>query len=401
MRTEHDFLGQINLDNSKHWGVQTERALVHFAIGHERWPKEFIHAFGWQKWASACANQELRVLPGEMIDFIIAACQEVAQGLWDAHFPLSIWQSGSGTQIHMNVNEVIAQRATLLSNHKVQVHPNDHVNCGQSSNDSVPTVMHMTLVKKIEEDFLPALKAMENSLIAHAENWKDIIKVGRTHMQDAVNLSLGDEFSAFAHQVGHSYKQIQLRLPCLYALAQGGTAVGNGVNTHPEFKSLFFKYLGQALPFPFYPAPHSFAAQSAHDGLISFSGDLNALACVLVKLAQDLRWMTSGPRCGLQELVQPHNEPGSSIMPGKINPSQAEVLTMIGYQVMGLHHATTLGGIGQFQLNTAKPLIFYNLWNCLNLLTEYERVAELVREAETHHLTLQQILDKYGLTLSI
>ena len=439
MRTEHDLLGEVTVEESRYWGAHTQRALIHFTMGVERWPSAFIHAFGWQKWAAARANETL--LPKNMTPVIVQACQEVAQGQWDDHFPLSLWQSGSGTQIHMNVNEVIAHRANGLGASLfkgVKVHPNDHVNCGQSSNDTVPTVMHITLVHEIHTHLLPALHQMEQSILRQSYAWKDIQKVGRTHLQDGLCITLGEEFGAFAHQLHTCLEALEARLPSLYELAQGGTVMGNGMNTHPQFKARFFSFLSEVLPYPFVPTRNSFAAQSAHDALVSLSGDLNGLACILAKIAQDVRWMISGPRCGLLELTQPWNELGSSMIPGKINPSQAEVLTMIAIQVMGLHHATTLGGLGQFQLNTAKPLIFYNLWTSLTLLADtmgsftqhfldslqpkeealkrqcshnlsdltrfvpqlgYDKVGTMILQAQKENLTLSEVLALHGLSL--
>lgn len=370
MHTEYDTLGPVAIPSNKYWGAQTQRALIHFTVGTEKWPNEFIHVFGWQKWAAISANNELGLIPKDMVPALLQAAKEVACGNLDEHFPLSLWQSGSGTQIHMNVNEVIANYAQKLLNFTITVDANDHVNCGQSSNDSVPTVMHIALVQEAFTNFFPAVKKLVATLTAKSEEWKNIKKVGRTHLQDAVSLTLGEEFSAFAYQINECLINMTGRVEKLYEVAQGGTAVGNGLNSHCKFKELFFQFLNKAVSFPFKATKNSFAAQSAHDALVALSGDFNTLAVALSKIAQDLRLMTSGPMCGLKELIQPLNEPGSSIMPGKINPSQAEVLIMIAFQVIGFHHSTTLGGIGQFQLNTAKPLIFYNLWTSFRLLEQ-------------------------------
>ena len=372
IRWESDTLGEICVPCDCYWGASTQRVLTCLSWGAERFPAAFIHAFGHQKWASTSANASLGLLSQAHV--MQQAADELSQGCFDDQVPVTIWQSGSGTHVHMNINEVLANRANELLGKplgsKAPIHPHDHVNLGQSSNDSVPTVMHMTLIQGLEQVLFPGLCLLHGALLEKACLWSDVLKVGRTHLQDAVSMTVGQEISAFAEQIAQAQNRLQQRDEDLYALAQGGTAIGTGINSHPQFKERFFSFLQQRTGRPFRSAAHAFAAQSSHDALISLSGELNTLSGILYKMANDFRFLCSGPLCGFGEMNAPENEPGSSIMPGKVNPTQAEALLMVAMQVMGWHHATTLAGIGNFQLNTGKPLIFYNLWTSITLLAQ-------------------------------
>ncbi len=372
-RTETDSLGPIEVPAECLWGAQTQRSLENFPIGTERMPLPIVRAFGQQKQAAALANKELGALDAHIADAVAQAADEVAAGDHDQEFPLVIWQTGSGTQSNMNANEVIANRANELlggeRGSKSPVHPNDHVNCGQSSNDTFPTVMHVAAVKESHERLLPGLKRLRDALATRADAFADIIKIGRTHLQDATPLTLGQEFSGYAAQVMLGVERARSALGNLYPVAQGGTAVGTGVNSKKGFSEAFCAELGQLTQLPFTPNPNPFEGLASHDAFVEMSGALNTIAVSLMKIANDIRLLGSGPRAGLNELSLPANEPGSSIMPGKVNPTQAEALTMVCAQVMGNHTAITVAGShGHLELNVFKPVIAATLLQSIRLL---------------------------------
>lgn len=374
-RTETDSFGPIEVEASRYWGAQTQRSLQNFKIGIERMPLPLIHAFGFQKRAAATVNMHLGKLDKTLADAIIKAATEVMEGHWDDHFPLVVWQTGSGTQTNMNANEVIANRAIELLGgtigHKTPVHPNDHVNCSQSSNDSFPTVMHIAAVLEIHHKLLPSLEKLHFALKNKSDQFEDILKIGRTHLQDATPLTLGQEFSGYTTQILKSLERIKRALSSLYELAQGGTAVGTGLNCPPHFAEKFAKEVATLTNLPFTSAPNKFEALASHEALVEMSGALNTLAVALMKIANDIRFLASGPRCGFGELSLPENEPGSSIMPGKVNPTQCEALTMVCAQVMGNHTTITIAGAnGHFELNVFKPVIIYNLLQSIQLLSD-------------------------------
>jgi fumarate hydratase class II len=374
-RTETDSMGAIEVRNDRYWGAQTERSLRYFAIGTDVMPPEMIRAFGILKKAAAIVNRDLGKLDSEKATILIQAADEVIAGTLDDHFPLSIWQTGSGTQTNMNANEVISNRAIALANgslgSKSPIHPNDHVNLSQSSNDTFPTAMHIAAVQVIDQNLIPALQKLRAALVAKEQEFNSIIKIGRTHLMDAVPLTLGQEFSGYVAQIDRALVQIQSTLPGLYELAIGGTAVGTGLNTHPEFADRAAKSIAELTGLPFITAPNKFAALAAHDAIVMTSGALKATACALMKIANDLRWMGSGPRCGLGELTLPANEPGSSIMPGKVNPTQCEAMTMVCVQVMGNDSAIGFAGSqGNFELNVFKPVMIHNLLHSIRLLSD-------------------------------
>jgi len=374
MRKEKDNMGEIEVPAEHYYGAQTARSLQHFNIGFEKMPQAVIRAFGIVKKAAAEANAELNLLDKTKAQHIIQAAEEVTQGKFDEHFPLRIWQTGSGTQTNMNVNEVIANRSIELFGgvigSKTPFHPNDDVNMSQSSNDTFPTAMHIATAEKIVHGLLPALEQMKAVLEAKTKEFEQIIKIGRTHLMDAVPLTLGQEFSGYAAQVTQSIDYIKMGLPSIYELALGGTAVGTGLNSHPEFARRAAEKIAKITKLPFVTARNKFAYLAAHDPLVFVSGALKTLACGLMKIANDIRWMGSGPRCGLGELILPANEPGSSIMPGKVNPTQSEALTMVCVQVIGNDTTITIAGSqGNFELNVFKPMIIYNLLQSITLLT--------------------------------
>lgn len=377
-RIESDAMGDVAVPADHYWGAQTQRSMHHFAIGDsaaDRMPLEVIHAFGILKKAAALTNAELGIIGDDKAKFIIQAADEVLAGKLDAEFPLRIWQTGSGTQSNMNVNEVIANRAIELAGgnkgDKKIIHTNDHVNASQSSNDTFPTAMHIAAVIAITEKLLPAIEILKNGLSAKQQEFANIIKIGRTHLQDAVPLTLGQEFSGYVAQLDADVKRIKNTLPDLYELALGGTAVGTGLNTHPKFAVMVAKKIAELTTQPFVTAPNKFAALAAHDAIVMASSALKTLSCSLMKIANDIRWLGSGPRCGLGELSLPENEPGSSIMPGKVNPTQCEALTMVCVQVMGNDAAITIAGSqGNFELNVFKPMMIYNLLHSINLLSD-------------------------------
>jgi fumarate hydratase class II len=375
-RTETDSFGPIEVPADCYWGAQTQRSIENFPFGHnERMPVEIVHALGFVKQAAARVNARSGGLDPELGEAIQQAAGEVAQGVHDEQFPLVIWQTGSGTQSNMNANEVIAGRANeILSGArggKAPVHPNDHVNKGQSSNDSFPTAMHIAAARSVQARLLPAMRTIHRALAARAQGWDHIVKIGRTHLQDATPLTLGQEFSGYAFQIESGIARIEAVLPRLHQLAQGGTAVGTGLNAPKGFAEDFAEEVAHLTRLPFETAPNKFEALAAHDTLVELSGALNVIAVSLTKIANDIRLLGSGPRCGLGELKLPENEPGSSIMPGKVNPTQCESLTMVAAQVMGNHVAVTVGGLqGHMELNVFKPLIGANVIRSINLLAD-------------------------------
>ena len=374
-RTETDSFGPIEVPADRYWGAQTERSIENFPFGSgEQMPLEIVHALGFVKQAAARVNARLGLLEPQIAEAIQQAAGEVARGDLDSQFPLVIWQTGSGTQSNMNANEVIAGRANEMltgkRGGKDPVHPNDHVNKSQSSNDSFPTAMHVAAARAIHARLLPAIKGMGDKLVELAKRWDGIVKIGRTHLQDATPLTLGQEFSGYAAQLGDNIERILAVMPRLYRLAQGGTAVGTGLNAPKGFDKAFAEEMANLTRLPFVTAPNKFAEMAAHDQMVELSGVLNTLAVSLTKIANDIRLLGSGPRCGLGELKLPENEPGSSIMPGKVNPTQAEMMTMVAAQVMGNHVAVTVGGMqGHLELNVFKPLIGANIIRSINLLS--------------------------------
>ncbi|MGE0179603.1 MAG: class II fumarate hydratase [Sphingomonas sp.] len=375
-RTETDSFGPLDVPADSYWGAQTQRSIENFPFGHrEQMPIEIVHALGFVKQAAARVNAKTGGLDPKLAEAIQQAAGEVATGVHDEQFPLVIWQTGSGTQSNMNANEVIAGRAneilTGTRGGKSPVHPNDHVNKGQSSNDSFPTAMHIAAARSVHGRLLPALRTIERALAGYAEAWDHIVKIGRTHLQDATPLTLGQEFSGYAFQIESGIARVEAVLPRLHQLAQGGTAVGTGLNAPKGFAPAFASEIASLTRLPFETAPNKFEALAAHDTLVELSGVLNVIAVSLTKIANDIRLLGSGPRCGLGELKLPENEPGSSIMPGKVNPTQAESLTMVCAQVMGNHVAVTVGGLqGHMELNVFKPLIGANVVRSINLLAD-------------------------------
>jgi fumarate hydratase class II len=373
-RTETDSFGPIEVPGDSYWGAQTQRSIENFPFGtRELMPREIVHALGLVKRAAARVNARAGGLDPEIAEAVQQAAAEVASGSHDDQFPLVIWQTGSGTQSNMNANEVIAGRANEIlagtRGGKSPVHPNDHVNKGQSSNDSFPTAMHIAAAMAVEGRLIPALVAIHRRLAAQASAWDHIVKIGRTHLQDATPLTLGQEFSGYAAQIEAGIERVRAVLPRVYRLAQGGTAVGTGLNAPAGFAEAFAQEVARLTKLPFETAPNKFEALASHDTLVELSGVLNVIAVSLSKIGNDIRLLGSGPRCGLGELKLPENEPGSSIMPGKVNPTQAEMLTMVAAQVMGNHVAVTIGGLqGHLELNVFKPLIAANVLRSIDLL---------------------------------
>ena len=374
-RVERDTMGAIEVPSNRLWGAQTQRSLKFFHISSETMPKEFITSLATVKGACAKVNCSLGLLDSAKASAIISAAQEVANGDHFDEFPLSVWQTGSGTQTNMNMNEVLANRASeMLGGGKGEhrsVHPNDDVNLGQSSNDVIPTSMHLAAAIGIVNHLLPAAKLLQETLTLKSREFEVFVKIGRTHLQDATPLTLGQEFSGYVDQLAHAQSAIYATLPSLYSLAMGGTAVGTGLNTHPKFGIGVATELAKESRLPFFSAPNKFSALAAHDGLVFAHGAIKTLAVALMKISNDIRWLSSGPRCGLGEIRIPNNEPGSSIMPGKINPTQCEALAMICCQVIGNDVAITMGGaLGNFELNVNKPLITYNFLQSVRILTD-------------------------------
>ena len=373
MRLEMDTMGGIHVPNDKYYGAQTARSLVNFDIGNDIMPRSMIRAFGILKQAAAKTNMDLKKLDKKIGNLIVMASEEVIDGELDNHFPLRVWQTGSGTQTNMNTNEVIANRAIEISGgelgSKSPVHPNDHVNLSQSSNDTFPTAMHISAVEEIIESLLPKVKMLSNALQNKSEEFEDIVKIGRTHLMDAVPLTLGQEFSGYVSQLKYGIRRIENSLIDLMELALGGTAVGTGLNTEIRFAEMVANEIAKKTGLKFVSAPNKFSQLAAHDAIVASSGSMNALACTLMKIANDIRWLGSGPRCGFGEIALPANEPGSSIMPGKVNPTQCEALTMVCCQVIGNNTAITLGGSqGNFELNVYKPMMIHNLLHSIQLL---------------------------------
>lgn len=372
-RVETDSMGKVEVPVDQYGGAQTMRSLRNFAIGREKMPPELLRAFGILKKAAALTNRELGKLSAEKAELMIKAADEIIRGDLDAHFPLKIWQTGSGTQTNMNVNEVISNRAIEMAGgemgSKKPVHPNDDVNMSQSSNDTFPTAMNIATAEMLVNQLIPAVTTLRNALQQKQQEFASIIKIGRTHLQDAVPLTLGQEFSGYVSQLNMSLNALNEVLPYVYRLAIGGTAVGTGLNTHPDFAVKTAAHIAELTGLPFVSAANKFAALASHDELVLTSGVLKTLACALMKIANDIRWLGSGPRCGLGELILPENEPGSSIMPGKVNPTQSEAMTMVCVQVIGNDTTITIAGSqGNFELNVFKPVMIYNLIQSIYLL---------------------------------
>ncbi|MEM7620046.1 MAG: class II fumarate hydratase [Pseudomonadota bacterium] len=375
IRTETDSFGPLDVPADKYWGAQTQRSLGNFKIGTETMPLPLIRALGIVKKSAALTNISLGDLEPSVGEAIAQAAQDVIDGKLNDHFPLVVWQTGSGTQSNMNANEVIANRAIEILGGKIgtkdPVHPNDHVNCSQSSNDTFPTAMHIATTEQIHHVLLSALEYILKALMEKAQSWADIIKIGRTHLQDATPLTLGQEFSGYAAQIANGITRVKTALPHVYALAQGGTAVGTGLNTKQGYAEKFAGYVAEITALPFITAPNKFEALAAHDAMVDMSGVMNTLAVSLNKIANDIRLLGSGPRSGLGELSLPANEPGSSIMPGKVNPTQCEAMTMVCAQVMGNHTTMTIAGAqGHFELNVFKPVMAYSLLQSIRLISD-------------------------------
>lgn len=380
-RIETDSMGEIAVDSNRYWGAQTERSLHHFNIGHDLMPLEMTHAFGILKKAAALTNFDLGKLPKEKAELIVKAAEEVSSGLLDAHFPLHVWQTGSGTQSNMNANEVISNRAIEMTGgvlgSKKPIHPNDDVNMSQSSNDTFPTAMHIAAALAFQQKLLPALRSLHQAFKVKMTAFKDIVKIGRTHLQDAVPLTLGQEFSGYVTQLEACIQRVEQVLPELYELALGGTAVGTGLNTHPQFADKAAAHIAALTKLPFVSAANKFTSLASHEPLVMAHSTLKTLACALMKIANDVRWLGSGPRCGIGELILPENEPGSSIMPGKVNPTQCEAMTMVCAQVIGNDTTVAIADSqGNFELNVFKPVIIFNVLNSLNLLADSCRSFE-------------------------
>ncbi|GFO82260.1 class II fumarate hydratase [Methyloceanibacter sp.] len=374
-RTETDAFGPIDVPGDRYWGAQTQRSRQNFQIGDERMPEPMIRAMALVKKAAALTNLELGRLDRTLADAIAAAATEIVEGKLDGHFPLVVWQTGSGTQTNMNLNEVIANRASEILGGKLgtkePVHPNDHVNMGQSSNDTFPTAMHVAAAEEIVYRLNPALSHLFEALKEKAEAFQDIIKIGRTHMQDATPLTLGQEFGGYAAQIDLGIKRLVMTLPGLYALAQGGTAVGTGLNSHPDFAAIFASKIAELTRLPFVPAENKFEALAGNDAYVFAHGALTTVAASMFKIANDIRLLGSGPRSGLGELLLPENEPGSSIMPGKVNPTQCEAVTMVCARVMGNETTVSFAGSqGHFELNVFKPVLAYALLQSVRLLAD-------------------------------
>jgi fumarate hydratase, class II len=374
-REERDSMGMMQVPANALWGAQTQRSLQDFRISFERIPFALLHALALVKRAAASVNRDLGLLDADVAAAITQAADEVASGRHDGEFPLVVWQTGSGTQTNMNMNEVLANRASELLGGgrgvECKIHPNDDVNKGQSSNDVFPSAMHVAAARSIDRQLIPAIVALRRTLAAKAEEFSDIVKIGRTHLQDATPLTLGQEFSGYVSQLDHGLAHVNASLPHLHELALGGTAVGTGLNTHPEFAVHAAAELARLTNLPFVTAPNKFEALAANDALVHAHGALKTLAASLMKIANDIRWLASGPRCGIGELKIPENEPGSSIMPGKVNPTQSEAMIMICCQVMGNDVAINFGGsMGNFELNVMKPLIIHNFLQSIRLLAD-------------------------------
>jgi fumarate hydratase class II len=374
-RVEFDSMGQVRVRADRLWGAQTQRSLIHFSIGNDRMPIEVYHAYGYVKKAAAIVNENLGKLAKDKADLIVKAADEVIAGKLDENFPLYVWQTGSGTQSNMNVNEVISNRSIQMANGTLgaqePVHPNDHVNMSQSSNDTFPTAMNIAAVKEIKEVLLPKVNALVVAMENKANQWQQIVKIGRTHLEDAVPLTVGQEWSGYVTQVKYALARIEHALGGLYQLACGGTAVGTGLNSAPNFDVAIAKQIAELTNEPFVTAPNKFEAQGSLDGMVAAHAALRGLAVALMKIANDMRWLASGPRCGLSELILPANEPGSSIMPGKVNPTQCEAIVMICIQVIGDDAAVAFAGSqGNFELNAMRPIIINNVLHSARILAD-------------------------------
>ena len=374
-RIESDSMGKVEVPANVYWGAQTQRSLLHFNIGRDTMPPELIRAFGILKKACALVNQDLGKLSADKAKLIVEAADEVISGKLNDQFPLRIWQTGSGTQTNMNVNEVISNRAIEIAGgemgSKKPIHPNDDVNMSQSSNDTFPTAMHIAAAERVKNALIPAIRSVHDAIAAKARQFNDVVKIGRTHLQDAVPLTVGQEFGGWASLLERDIKRLEMVLGGLYDLAIGGTAVGTGLNAHPEFAERAAQKIAELTALPFRSHPNKFAALSAHDEIVFAQGALQTLAASLMKISNDIRWLASGPRCGLGELSIPENEPGSSIMPGKVNPTQSEAMTMVCVQVHGATAAVGFAGSqGNFQLNVFKPVIIYNFLHSVTLITD-------------------------------
>jgi len=375
VRKERDSLGEVNVQSDKLWGAQTQRSLEHFSIGHDLMPREMIAAYAILKKAAATANHSGGRLNDDCYRFIVQTCDEILAGEHEDMFPLHVWMTGSGTQFNMNVNEVISNRCSQLAGKplgsKTPVHPNDHVNMSQSSNDSFPTAMNIAAAVSVKERLIPAVRALRDAIATKAEEWKEIVKIGRTHMQDATPITLGEEWSGYAGMLSDNLERIEDALKGVYSLALGGTAVGTGINAAPRFGEDAAAEIAKLTNLPFVSAPNKFTVQGAHDALVQLSGTLRTLAVSLYKVANDIRLMSCGPRAGFAELVIPSNEPGSSIMPGKVNPTQAEALSMIAVQAMANDVAVGFGGAGGYlEMNVYKPLIIFNVTHSITIMTD-------------------------------
>ncbi len=374
MRVETDSMGEIEVPADKYYGAQTQRSLIHFNIGHDRMPREMIRALGTLKKAAALVNEDLGKLPSDKAKLIAQAGDEVVEGKLDEHFPLRVWQTGSGTQTNMNANEVISNRAIEIAGgamgSKEPVHPNDHVNMSQSSNDTFPTAMHIAAAEEMNK-LIPEVQRVHDAIDAKAKEYANVVKIGRTHLQDATPLTVGQEMSGWASLLERDVERLKVVLPGLYDLAIGGTAVGTGLNSHPEFGERAAQKIAELTGLPFKSHPNKFAALSAHDEMVFASGALKTLAGSLMKIANDIRWLASGPRAGFCELILPENEPGSSIMPGKVNPTQSEAMTMVAVQVMGNDACVGFAGSqGNFELNVFNPVMIHNLLHSIRLLKD-------------------------------
>ena len=372
-RRETDSMGAIEVPADKYWGAQTQRSLIHFSIGDDKMPKAVYHSYGYVKKAAAIVNGRAGRLPGWKAALIEQVADDVIAGKLDEHFPLYVWQTGSGTQSNMNVNEVISNRAIqLVGGHlgsKTPVHPNDHVNMGQSSNDTFPTAMHIAAVKEVHEHLLPSVRALQRAVAAKAHQWTDVVKIGRTHLEDAVPLTVGQEWSGYAHQLVQANDRVTACAEGLYELAVGGTAVGTGLNAPPGFAEQIAAEIAKETGYPFVTAANKFAAQGGLDAMVGASAGLRALAVSLMKIANDIRWLASGPRCGLNELILPANEPGSSIMPGTVNPTQCEAMVMVCIQALSEDSAIAFAGSqGNFELNAMRPVIINNFLHASTIL---------------------------------
>jgi fumarate hydratase class II len=396
-RVEKDSMGEVHVPIEAFWGAQTERSRNNFKIGIEKMPLELIHAFGYLKKAAVLANNKLGTINNERTKAITFVCDDIISGKLDDHFPLSVWQTGSGTQTNMNVNEVIAHVANEHVDENNKVHPNDHVNYGQSSNDSFPTAMHIASVMMVSSSLLPALQEFQDALAEKVKAFEGLIKIGRTHLQDATPITLGQEFSGYAMQIQLAIERLNSVLPRLFYVAQGGTAVGTGINCKKGFDVEFAAILSDLTGFSFKTAPNKFEALASHDTMVELSGVLNVIACSFMKIANDIRFLASGPRCGFGELHLPENEPGSSIMPGKVNPTQAEAMTMVAAHVMGNHTTVTVSGSnGHFELNVFKPVIIFNVLQSIRLLSDTAKsfVHNCLKGIEVNEEKLKENVEK-------